>query len=71
MCKHLGQVERRAEREGWPFGRIASLAAVGRYMPLGEPEQAPASASPVPTPTIAQHRERKAAALADLYGDAA
>ncbi len=19
-CKHLGQVERRAEREGWPFG---------------------------------------------------
>lgn len=22
-CKHLGQVERRSEREGWPFGRIA------------------------------------------------
>ncbi len=22
-CKHLGQLVRRAEREGWPFGRIA------------------------------------------------
>ena len=22
-CKHLGQVERRSEREGWEFGRIA------------------------------------------------
>jgi hypothetical protein len=22
-CKHLGQVERRSEREGWVFGRIA------------------------------------------------
>jgi hypothetical protein len=22
-CKHLGQVERRSEREGWIFGRIA------------------------------------------------
>lgn len=22
-CKHLGQVERRSEREGWAFGRIA------------------------------------------------
>jgi hypothetical protein len=22
-CKHLGQLERRAEREGWDFGRIA------------------------------------------------
>ncbi len=26
MCKHLGAVERRAEREGWPFGTIAPLA---------------------------------------------
>lgn len=23
VCKHLGQVERRSEREGWAFGRIA------------------------------------------------
>jgi hypothetical protein len=22
-CKHLGQVERRSEREGWAFGRVA------------------------------------------------
>ena len=26
-CKHLGQVERRSEREGWPFGRIAPRPA--------------------------------------------
>ncbi len=24
-CKHLGQLERRSEREGWNFGRIARL----------------------------------------------
>lgn len=24
VCKHLGQVERRSEREGWNFGRIAA-----------------------------------------------
>lgn len=23
VCKHIGQVERRSEREGWTFGRIA------------------------------------------------
>lgn len=23
VCKHLGQVERRSEREGWAFGRVA------------------------------------------------
>jgi hypothetical protein len=33
-CKHLGAVERRAEREGWDFGRIAPLAKVTRYFPL-------------------------------------
>lgn len=27
ICYHLGAVERRAEREGWPFGRIAYDAA--------------------------------------------
>lgn len=26
-CKHLGQVERRSEREGWVFGRIAPRVA--------------------------------------------
>lgn len=23
LCKHIAQVERRSERENWPFGRIA------------------------------------------------
>ena len=26
-CKHLAAVERRSEREGWPFGRIATISA--------------------------------------------
>lgn len=26
-CKHIGQVERRAEREGWQFGRVAPFKA--------------------------------------------
>lgn len=26
MCQHIGQVERRSEREGWQFGRIARNA---------------------------------------------
>jgi hypothetical protein len=34
MCKHLGAVERRSEREGWAFGTIAPLAQVARYFPL-------------------------------------
>lgn len=25
VCKHLGQLERRAERERWPFGTVAPL----------------------------------------------
>lgn len=25
VCKHLAQLQRRAEREGWRFGRIAPL----------------------------------------------
>ncbi len=33
-CKHLGQVERRAERDGWAFGRIAPLSRVAKYFPL-------------------------------------
>src|SRR5947209_7630910 len=34
MCKHLGAVERRSEREGWTFGKVAPLAQVARYFPL-------------------------------------
>lgn len=25
MCKHIAQVERRSEREGWRFGQVASV----------------------------------------------
>ena len=25
MCKHIAQVQRRAEREGWRFGKVASI----------------------------------------------
>ena len=83
VCKHIGAVERRAEREGWPFGTIAPLATVGRYMPLGDQDQDPdpepnsgaavprRGAAPLPALSIAQHRAHKAAPLADLYGDAA
>ena len=56
-CKHLGAVERRAAREGWPFGQIAPLSRVERYLPLD-------------APTPIDRRARKAAALADLYGAA-
>ncbi|MBW3656656.1 MAG: hypothetical protein KY444_11185 [Gemmatimonadetes bacterium] len=38
ICKHLGQVERRAAREGWAFGTVAPLARVARYFPLDLPE---------------------------------
>ena len=38
ICKHLGQVERRAEREGWAFGHIAPLSRVHRFFPLDLPE---------------------------------
>jgi len=38
VCKHLGQVERRAEREGWAFGAVAPLSRVARYFPLDLPE---------------------------------
>ena len=43
-CKHLGAVERRAEREGWDFGAVAPLHRVARYFPLGADAPAPAAA---------------------------
>jgi hypothetical protein len=33
-CKHLGQLERRSEREGWAFGRIAPRPRCGSVRPL-------------------------------------
>ena len=37
-CKHLGAVERRAEREGWDFGGVAPLHRAAKYFPLDLPE---------------------------------
>ena len=54
VCKHIGQVERRSEREGWDFGTIAPLHRVERYLPLLAPEhdnarnEAPVQASVIP-----------------------
>ena len=36
-CKHLGQVERRSEREGWDFGSVAPLHRAAKYLPLTLP----------------------------------
>ncbi len=66
MCKHLGAVERRSERDGWAFGTVAALSQVARYFPLGDDLQ---PESPAPAATLSTQRHR--AALADLYGDAA
>ena len=38
VCKHIGAVERRADREGCAFGIIAPLSRVARYFPLDIPE---------------------------------
>ena len=54
MCKHVGAVERRSEREGWRFGQVAPLSRVEQHFPL-EPA------------TDARARGRAAVAL--LYGD--
>ena len=49
ICKHLGQVERRAEREGWPFGTIAPLDKVAQYFPLDrDPDPDPDPEPPPP-----------------------
>ncbi len=55
ICKHLGQVERRAEREGWAFGTIAPLSQVARYFPLTDPDPDP---EPEPTPPPGRARSR-------------
>ena len=77
-CKHLGAVERRAEREGWRFGQVAPLATVARYFPLDSQDLivrgaalivAPApSPAPVPTPIAPRISARQA--LDDLFGAA-
>ena len=83
VCKHLGAVQRRAEREGWPFGQIAPLAKVERYMPLDPPAPdpdpdpepdpeppPPAGGAALPAPTApTAYAAQHTAALADLYGE--
>jgi len=75
VCKHLGAVQRRAAREGWPFDRIAPLDTVERYMPLDpDPEPDPEPTPPAggaALPSVAAARARGRAALADLFDDAA
>ncbi|MDP9375016.1 MAG: hypothetical protein M3Q65_21725 [Chloroflexota bacterium] len=66
MCKHLGQVERRAEREGWPFGVIAPLRRVERYFPLSNPTSPRAGSA-----GAVERRERGRRAKAELFGEAA
>ncbi|MDP9371678.1 MAG: hypothetical protein M3Q65_04325 [Chloroflexota bacterium] len=68
-CKHIGQVERRASREGWKFGTIAPLAKVARYAPIDAAAADPARQDD--RPALDALRERKRRALTDLYGDAA
>ncbi len=74
-CKHLGAVQRRAAREGWPFDRIVPLDTVDRYMPLDpdpepDPEPTPPAGGAAPA-ALAAVRARGRAALAALFDDAA
>ncbi len=63
-CKHIAQVERRAEREGWSFGRIAPLAQAEQHFPLDTAPRAGGTSAD-------ERRERGRRAKADLYGEAA
>jgi hypothetical protein len=69
-CKHLGAVERRAEREGWDFGAICPLHRAPKYFPIDADtattfEATPPAANVSPFRTIPNaNRERLAA---DLY----
>jgi len=60
-CKHLGQVERRAEREGWDFGAVAPLHRAAKYFPLTDPTPIAAVIPFVP-------RTSRAQLDAELYG---
>ena len=63
FCKHIGAVERRTEREGWPFGHVAALAKVGRYFPLDIPENvAKRGAVLSVAPVVAEERSSSAPA---------
>ena len=61
VCKHLGAVERRAEREGWDFAAVAPLHRAMKYFPLTDPTPLPAVIPFVP-------RTSRAQLDAELYG---
>lgn len=68
-CKHLGQLERRAEREGWDFGAICPLHRAEKYFPVDADTARAVEIAPAATViAFRQHhnpdRERLAA---DLY----
>ena len=71
-CKHLGAVERRAEREGWRFGQVAPLATVARYFPLDSQDLIVRGAAliPVAAPIPIAPRIGAREARADLFGAA-
>ena len=64
VCKHLAQLERRAEREGWDFGQVCPLSQAARFFPL-DPNPEPPAPAPV---SLDAARARRRAAMADLYG---
>jgi hypothetical protein len=77
-CKHLGQVERRAERESWDFGGVAALHRAQKYFPLDLPEnvalqgavlavRAEALASATVVPFRQHHNPDRERLAADLY----
>jgi hypothetical protein len=62
-CKHLGQVERRSEREGWEFGAVAPLHRVGRYLPLALPARGARRRATIAAPDLAVVPSRPATQL--------
>jgi hypothetical protein len=68
-CKHLGAVERRAEREGWDFGAICPLHRAAKYFPVDADTARAAEANPTATvvPFRLHHNPDRARLAADLY----
>lgn len=77
MCKHLGAVERRSEREGWRFGVICPLSRAAQFFPLAPQELIVRGAvlvavgtTSAPAPTPIRPRVTARQALDDLFGAA-
>lgn len=63
VCKHLGAVERRSEREGWDFGSVAALHRAERYFPLDIPKHVATRGAVIQFPTVNRTQRD-----AELYG---